>query len=165
MRKVAYRVVIVGMCVLMAVGCATIIHGTTQDIEVSSSPDNAEVWVDGAKLGSTPTRLTLKRKSSHEIKISKQGYKDVTATLDNNVDAWIIGNVIFGGLIGCGIDFITGGAYDLTPERLDINLTQSTALNGQKINVYQLGSTGPKEIDFIGENGQLIYRVEVAWVN
>ncbi len=35
-------------------GCATIIHGTHQDVAFSSSPTGAEVWVDGVKVGETP---------------------------------------------------------------------------------------------------------------
>ena len=104
--------------------CATIIHGTSQDIVADSSPREAEVWVDGTKEGETPVKLDLKRSDSHTVKFVKEGYQDVEAEITNTASAWIIGNIVFGGIIGCGIDFITGGAYDLKPERLDVNLTK-----------------------------------------
>jgi hypothetical protein len=31
---------------------------------------------------------------------------------------WVWGNIAFGGLIGLGVDFISGGAYQLYPDNL-----------------------------------------------
>lgn len=108
----------------MAFSCSTIVHGTTQKIQVSSNPTKAEVWVDGALMNSTPTTLKLKRKNDYFIRIVKEGYDPVEIKITGKPSAWIIGNVIFGGIIGCGIDFLSGGAYTLSPDRLDVNLPE-----------------------------------------
>ncbi len=157
------QVLAILLCARLTIGCGTIIHGTTQDISVASSPDNAEVWIDGAKLGSTPTKLTLKRKDSHIITIKKEGFKEATATVDNETSAWIIGNIVFGGIIGCGIDLITGGAYDLKPERLDINLTKMAELDGKTIHVPQATLDNMKEIRFTDANGMPQVTVQLTW--
>lgn len=154
MKQLLLKGLIVILCIHMSIGCAAIVHGTSQDIHISSSPDDAEVWVDGARVGRTPTIVNLSRKHDYLVKIVKDGYKESTVKIEGNTSAWILGNVIFGGLIGCGIDFISGGAYDLTPERLDVNLTQITALNGKSISIPDDTFEKVKEIRFIGENGK-----------
>lgn len=159
------QVVFYLMMVWMAVGCAAIIHGTTQDIEVRSAPDNAEVWIDGSKMGITPTRLTLKRNKDYNVKIVRQGYKEVEMKIEGKTSSWIIGNIIFGGIPGCIIDFVAGSAYDLTPERLDVNLTKVEALNGKTITIdpNTLGSL--KQIRLINEKGEPEFVVNIAWVD
>ena len=165
MKNRLLQVFVVFLAVRMAVGCASIIHGTSQDINISSSPDNAEVWIDGARMGATPTKVTLKRKDSHIVTVKKDGFKDATATIETETSAWIIGNIIFGGIIGCGIDFITGGAYDLKPERLDINMTKLAELNGETIHVDQAMLDQIKEIRFVNASGKPELTVEVTWSN
>jgi hypothetical protein len=140
-------------------------HGSSQDIQVASSPDDAEVWVDGARLGKTPTRLTLKRGDSHIIKVQKEGFKEATLMIDKSVSAWIIGNIIFGGLIGCGVDFITGGAYDLKPERVDINLTKLAELNGRAVEIHTAQLDDIKELRFLNEEGKPVIVASITWVD
>ena len=149
----------------MATGCATIIHGSTQDVSIASSPDSAEVWIDGARMGATPTKVTLKRKDSHIVTIKKEGFKDATATIETETSAWIIGNIIFGGIIGCGIDLISGGAYDLKPERLDINMTKLAELDGKTIHVDEARLDEIKEIRFVDSNGKPEITIQVSWAN
>ncbi len=165
MKRRLVQLAILVICMRMAVSCATIIHGSTQDIDVRSNPDEAEVWVDGARLGKTPTRLTLKRKTSYMIKIVKEGYKDTEIKIDNSSSAWLIGNIIFGGIIGCGVDLISGGAYDLKPESLDINLVKAMAYNGETINIPQDYLDKIKEINFTDANGKTVASVSLVWQN
>lgn len=162
MKKYLRRTFIVYLIMRMAIGCGTIIHGTTQDIQVASVPTSSEVWVDGSKMGETPTKVNLKRGDSHLIRVVKEGYEPVEVYVEKSTSAWIIGNIIFGGIIGCGIDFLTGGAYDLAPERLDVNLpevnkeTSSITLNQSQVS--QL-----KEIRFLGEDNEEEIVLNIEW--
>jgi hypothetical protein len=149
----------------LALGCATIIHGSSQDIQVASSPDNAEIWIDGARMGTTPTKLTLSRKHEHNITVKKEGFKDVSVSIENATSAWIVGNIVFGGIPGCAIDLITGGAYDLKPERVDINMTKIAALDGETIRVDQARLDQIKEMRFLDENGLPELVVMITWVD
>lgn len=106
------------LLLLTSVGCASIMHGTTQDIGISSSPTNARVSVDNAPLGNTPVVAKLSRGDNHIVKIELEGYAPFEATLTKKVSGWVWGNIVFGGLIGLAVDAITGGLYNLTPEQI-----------------------------------------------
>lgn len=49
-------------------------------LDINSAPANAEVWIDGKQVGTTPMFLTECLAGSHEVKLKKQGYKDITLT-------------------------------------------------------------------------------------
>jgi hypothetical protein len=96
---------------ILSIGCATIIHGGgDQSVGISSSLNGAEVLVDDAHRGLTPLNVNLDRDKPHTIVVKKDGYEDSSATTSPAVSAWIAGNLLFGGLIGLAIDFISGGA-------------------------------------------------------
>ena len=160
--KIAQFIFII-ICVRLAIGCATIIHGSTQDINIASAPDQAEIWIDGARMGTTPTNVTLKRNGTFLVTVKKEGYKEATVKIDGTTSAWIIGNVIFGGIIGSGVDLISGGAYDLKPERVDINLTKIVQLDGKTIHLNQAQLDNLKQLRFIDENGKPKIVVNIAW--
>ncbi len=62
-------------------GCATLLNGTRQAIEVSSDPPGATVTA-GALQVVTPGVLPLPRKTREiELRFSRQGYLDATVTL------------------------------------------------------------------------------------
>ena len=111
-------------------GCASIIHGTSQEIAFQSVPDNATVVVEdamGKQYGScqTPCSLELKRKHEYKVHITKAGYETATIVMDRKSDGWIWGNIVFGGLIGVIVDFSNGAAYKLAPSELTVSLQKS----------------------------------------
>ena len=118
------------MVILAAVliaGCATIMHGTKQEVGVSSSPTNAKVTVDNMPLGNTPVIANLKRGENHLVKIELEAYAPYETTLTTKVSGWVWGNIVFGGLIGLAVDAISGGLYALTPEQISATLSKQTA--------------------------------------
>src|SRR6266404_2478012 len=92
-------------------GCATIIHGTRQDVGISSTPTGASVSIDNTENGKTPLIAKLTRKDNHIVKIELAGYQTFEATLTRSVSGWVWGNIAFGGLIGLAVDGISGGIY------------------------------------------------------
>ena len=111
---------------LVIVSCASIIHGTGQDISVNSVPSGAKVMVKGVHMATTPAVIELKRKESNIIlRFEKEGYEPVEIALNRSVDGWIAGNIILGGLIGLAIDFINGAAYKLSPSEVDAVLAEA----------------------------------------
>ena len=109
----------------LLVGCASIIHGTTQQIGISSSPTGAEVTVDGMQHGITPVVVDLKRKDTHTIHVTLDGYQPFEIPLTRSVSGWVWGNLVFGGIPGLAIDAITGGLYKLAPEQVSAQLQRS----------------------------------------
>lgn len=108
-------------------GCATIMHGTKQDVGVSSTPTAAKVTVDNAPLGNTPIVANLKRGDNHIVRVELAGYQAFEATLTKKTSGWVWGNIVFGGLIGLAVDAITGGLYSLTPEQISATMVKQSA--------------------------------------
>lgn len=103
--------------------CCTIIHGTTQEIAVNSQPSGAKVVVRGVHMATTPAVIELDRKESNIVlRFEKEGYEPVEIALKRGTDAWIAGNIIFGGVIGLIVDFTNGAAYKLSPETIQVEL-------------------------------------------
>jgi hypothetical protein len=102
-------------------GCATIVDGTKQPISVEARTDNG-FSVAGAtcKLENprgtwyvtTPGSVVIHR-ASEELSIScmKGGQQIGAAGAGSSTQMMVLGNALFGGLIGVGVDYIDGAAY------------------------------------------------------
>lgn len=112
------RTLFVSLVVLLSTGCATIMHGTSQDVGLSSTPTNAKVMVDNHELGKTPTVVKLSRKDNHIVRMELDGYQPFEATITRSTSGWVWGNLVFGGLIGLVVDATSGGLYKLSPEQV-----------------------------------------------
>jgi uncharacterized protein YceK len=106
-------------------GCASIMHGTTQQIGVSSAPTGARVVVNGGQRGVTPLVLDLERKGPHTLSIESDGYEPFQMSLTRSVSGWVWGNIVFGGVIGLAVDAATGGLYKLSPEQVSAELERA----------------------------------------
>jgi len=121
MRKIFWipcLALVMGIGLAILVGCATIMHGTSQNIGISSTPTGALVSVDNKRYGKTPLVTKLSRKDNHIIKIEMNGYQPFESTITRSVSGWVWGNIVFGGLIGLAVDAISGGLYKLSPEQV-----------------------------------------------
>ena len=121
---------------LSLIGCATVRHGRTQDVSVSSDPEGAQIFAVKDLVGVTPTRITLKRNASHLVlRFEKQGYQAEQVTLKRTASGWLAGDLGWSAsqfanqgitsasqrlgaaagvaAITLGIDFATGSAYKL----------------------------------------------------
>lgn len=124
MKKV-YLVASLALAVLIS-SCGTIIHGSRQDVSISSNPSSAIVTINNQEVGRTPITISLSRKDSHAVKIELEGYLPYETKFTRKVDGWIAGNIIFGGLIGLAVDAISGGMYKLTPDQIQAELRNRT---------------------------------------
>jgi len=122
------RIPAVGVVVVLAVlayGCASIMHGTRQDLGVSSSPSGAQITVDGISHGKTPCVCKLTRKDNHVVQIELDGYQPYELSVTRKVSGWVWGNILFGGLIGLAVDAIDGALYNLNPDQVMANMTSA----------------------------------------
>jgi len=110
------------LAVMTVVGCATIVHGTTQGVGISSTPTNAKVLVDGQSYGNAPVTAELSRKKSHVVRIELDGYEPYETTITRDMSGWVIGNVLSWGILGIVIDAVSGGIYELSPDQIDPTL-------------------------------------------
>jgi uncharacterized protein YceK len=117
------RVVLALIVALVLGGCGTIVNGTSQTIAVNTEPPGATLKIDDGSVWTTPTQVKLKRKNDYIFTISKEGYQTQIIPINSVLSGWLVGNIVFGGIIGGGIDAATGAAYTLTPEKVTISLT------------------------------------------
>jgi len=93
-------------------GCATILKGSIDQVDVSSDPNGAKIYVNGEFLGKTPVHLRLPAKKTFFIEFVKDGYEKKTYVLNSSVGAgWIVLDVLFG-LIPVVVDASTGAWYE-----------------------------------------------------
>ncbi|WP_395051912.1 PEGA domain-containing protein [Flavobacterium sp.] len=116
--------------------CATIVSGSKQTVKFTSNPSTAYVFLDDKQVGSTPFETKLERKKSHNVKIKLEGYQTYEITLTRKFNAWYIGNLLFGGLIGIIVDPITGAMYKLTPSEVNAELGKGTAFKLTNKEIY-----------------------------
>jgi hypothetical protein len=97
------------LCVLATSGCATIVHGTTQEVTIGCDLATAEILVDGkpAKAG----KLELDRGNDHEVLIRAEGYETARATIHSSISTgWAFVETALGlsGFIAYGLgEFVT----------------------------------------------------------
>ena len=117
---------------LLTTSCATIISGSKQSVNFTSTPSEASVLIDGMEVGKTPFETKLERKHEHSVVIKLDGYQPYETKLTKQFNAWYLGNILFGGIIGLVIDPITGAIYNLTPKQINTQLAQGTAFRKSK---------------------------------
>jgi hypothetical protein len=122
MKKFFYKSSVFVLLVVVSVmfnSCATIFKGSTEDVNFSSDPTGAKVYVNGNLLGTTPFQLELKSKNSYTIEFKKDGYETKTVILNNSVGGvWIVLDIL-GGLLPVIIDAATGNWYELDQEHVN----------------------------------------------
>jgi len=57
---------------ILFIGCATIFKGSTEGINFTSQPQDADVIVNGVDLGKTPIEINLKTNKIYTIEFKKK---------------------------------------------------------------------------------------------
>lgn len=113
--------------VLALAGCATITRGTTESFVIETNPPGARASLSNGLVCDTPCSLKVKRRGDFVVTLEKEGYETVTSTVTSSVDsgggAGMAGNIVFGGIIGAGVDAGTGAMHSHKPNPLVVELT------------------------------------------
>jgi hypothetical protein len=108
-------------------GCSTIIEGTSQHIAVATSPPGGYCALnrDGkliATVSQTPGVVTVdKTKDDILINCAVIGYQPASQYLHSGIATGTYGNIIAGGLVGWGVDSMTGADNEY-PETVSLDL-------------------------------------------
>tara|TARA_B100000497_G_scaffold95428_1_gene107035 strand:+ start:530 stop:916 length:387 start_codon:yes stop_codon:yes gene_type:complete len=106
--------------------CASLTQGTSDAFLITSKPNNVEIMTSHGYFCNAPCALKLPKKESFTVTASKKGYCSrvytVVSTMGGSGGAAMAGNVLVGGLIGAGVDTMTGAAKRLEPNPLNIEL-------------------------------------------
>jgi hypothetical protein len=119
------KLLLAAVAALLTVGCGTLVHGSAQQISVSSTPPGATARAtcnDGSAVeATTPGTLLLRRNAEGcSITVSKAGYESQSVALTRGKSASMVANVPaaipsalgvgLAGLIVCGGRSNTAGA-------------------------------------------------------
>ena len=111
----------------LTAGCATITRSSSETVTFNSSPSGAIVKTShGHYCPSTPCGIRMKRNQQFTVTIEKEGCKkaeaSVTYGMKGEGTAMMAGNVVFGGIIGAGVDAMSGANMTLQPNPVEVNL-------------------------------------------
>lgn len=93
---------------LLLAGCATMIRGTHEPLQLSSSPEGAVAQISNGQSCTTPCAMDEERDSSFSITFSKDGCDSQTVSVFPTLAG---AGVLLGGII----DYGTGAVYSLRP--------------------------------------------------
>ena len=106
--------------------CASLTQGTSDAFLITSKPNDVEIKTSHGYFCTAPCALKLPKKESFTVTASKEGYcsrvYNVISTMGGSGGAAMAGNVLVGGLIGAGVDTMTGAAKHLEPNPPNIEL-------------------------------------------
>jgi hypothetical protein len=120
------RLVAVLLLVLFSCGCATVMRGTSSHVGFDSEPAGAEVRTSQGLACVTPCSLTFSRREEFIATFSKAGYEpqqvEGKTQIHGEGAAGVMGNVVIGGVVGIGVDAVSGAAYDHVPNPVVVKL-------------------------------------------
>ena len=102
-------------------GCASIVNGTNQVVSVETRATAGSVSGASCKLQNdkgvyyvtTPGTVTVHRAYGDMlVTCDKAGLPTTTASFKSSTKGMLAGNLVFGGVIGAGVDMASGAAYD-----------------------------------------------------
>jgi hypothetical protein len=106
------------------VGCASITSGTNQSVSVETRTEQGPLAGASCKLSNdkgawyvnTPGSTMVSRSySDMVVRCEKEALDPGQANVKSSTKAMAFGNILFGGIIGAGVDVATGAAYDYPP--------------------------------------------------
>ena len=103
----------------MLQGCASIISGTEQTIQVSSTPEGATVYVDGMPMGRTPTAVRLKKNKHSNIMVKMEGYSSQSLPMGKSFDGVALLNIFWD---SSTTDAVTGAIFQYSPTAYHFDL-------------------------------------------
>jgi hypothetical protein len=117
-------------------GCASIVSGTSQVVSVETLHPSGPVSGATCKLENdkgvyyvtTPGTVTVHRAyGDMNVKCERPGFDAGMAIVKSSTKGMMAGNILFGGVIGAGVDAASGAAYDY-PVLFQVMMGQQTTV-------------------------------------
>ena len=109
--------------VVSMTGCATIVSKTEYPVTISTNAPNAHVTVRNSTTGmvivngKAPVTVTLKTSkgffepATYQCDVYDEKKKKQTRVIETQFNKWFLGNFVIGGIIGMGVDGLSGACY------------------------------------------------------
>lgn len=120
-------IVCVIACAVLVTGCASIARGTSEEVVINADPADARITTTlGHSCQKSPCTVKVGRKKTFTVIAEKEGYKPGQVFVDTKMSgkgaAGLAGNILVGGVIGVGVDAVSGATLDHDPNPVNINL-------------------------------------------
>jgi S1-C subfamily serine protease len=103
--KLAPRILLIA-CI--SGSCASIVTGPSDEVMIRSTPLGAQFITNNGQNGRTPSQITVSDELTLQVQMQLEGYEPATASLPPRMSGWFLGNLLFGGLVGMAIDYVSG---------------------------------------------------------
>ncbi len=106
------------------IGCASIVNGQNQSVSVEARSTTGMIVGASCQLTNnkgtwflvTPGSTMVQRSFEDlAVKCEKDSFDTGVLAVKSSTKAMVAGNILFGGVIGIGVDAATGAAYDYPP--------------------------------------------------
>lgn len=127
-------VVMLVVATTQIVGCASIVNGQNQSLSVATRSATGPVIGASCKLTNnkgewfvtTPGSVTVHRSFQDlAVRCEKADQEPGLMSVQSSTKGMAFGNILFGGIIGAGVDIGTGAAYDY-PALITVVMGQSS---------------------------------------
>lgn len=129
MKKIA-SLVFTTIIAMNLTSCASIVSGTNQSVSVDTgSVQGADCTLKNNKgkwyVSNTPGSVVVNRSYNDLlVECSKSGYPKGHTSVKSSTKGMAFGNVVFGGVVGAGVDMASGAAYDY-PNDIHVQLRRT----------------------------------------
>ena len=136
------------LAVLLAAigGCASVTRGMTNQIQITSNPPEAQARTSMGHVCVTPCTLQFNRKDEFTVTISKPGFHSAEVAVKTQVAgagvAGFAGNVLVGGVVGMGVDAVSGATLEHFPN--PVTVTLAPLKKGETPTVMNMTPVQPK---------------------
>ncbi len=107
-----YQLSLIIVAAMFMNSCATILTGTTQRVTIDSTPQGADIIIDGRMMGTTPAKVRLDRDlnafidDAKDIRLELDGYYPEGYYIGTDIEPVVILNVFCP--VGFALDAVTG---------------------------------------------------------
>lgn len=108
-------------------GCASVTRGWSEQVQITSNPAEAQARTSLGYACTTPCTLQVNRKDEFSVVLSKDGFHSAEVPVITRVAgagvAGFAGNVVLGGVVGMGVDAVSGATLEHYPNPVSATLT------------------------------------------
>ena len=126
----------------MLSACATVVRGSTEDVQFVSNPPGAEVKTSLGPGCTAPCTIKFGRRDVFTAVFTLDG-EERTINVTTEVGeggAAVAGNLLLGGVIGAGVDVATGAGLDHVPNPVVADFTKPQEAQAPKAEETAEGS-------------------------
>lgn len=123
--RIVLTVIISLAIILNIAGCATIMKGNTQNLQINSIPSGAQIKINGIAIGTSPMIVKLSTKNEYSVIVELSGYLPYSISIKKSVSGWIWGSIFTSGILGLIIDYSSGAVYKLDKEQINAQLVKN----------------------------------------